>query len=65
MHRLGYRLAMLALVLGLSGCGGGIPEGIPPGATQGLTPEQEKQHKELMELEAGQGKTSKAARKGP
>lgn len=53
------RLAMLTLVLILpmtSGCGGGIPEGIPPNAG-GVTPERQK---ELDNLAAEEEAAAKA-----
>jgi hypothetical protein len=64
MHRLGYGFSALALVLGLSGCGGGIQEGMPTDATGQLTPEQEKLQKSLMEEEEAAAKARKT-QKGP
>jgi len=53
-----HRLAIIALLLvGMAGCGGGgIPEGMPPNVGQGLTPEQQKEHDELVAKEEAASK---------
>jgi len=45
------------LLLGLTGCGGGIQEGIPANANQTLTPEQQKEHDDLMAQEEAASKS--------
>ena len=65
MHHLGYRLATLALLLGLTGCGGGIQEGIPPGAGQAITPEQQKALDDQVAAEEAAAKAEGKTRKGP
>lgn len=65
MQSFGYRLATLAILLGLTGCGGGIQEGIPPGAGQALTPEQQKEHDALVAQEEADAKAAGKNRKGP
>jgi hypothetical protein len=54
-----FRLAVLALGLILpmiSGCGGGIQEGVPTTAG-GVTPEQQKEHDKLVAEEEAAAKT--------
>jgi hypothetical protein len=53
-----HRLAIIALLLvGMAGCGGGgIQEGMPPNAGQGLTPEQQKEHDDLVAKEEAASK---------
>jgi len=63
MRRLGYGFSALALVWGLSGCGGGIQEGMPADTGQ-LTPEQEQLQKDLMADEEAAAKARKT-QKGP
>lgn len=65
MNRLGYRLATLAILLGLTGCGGGIEEGIPASATGGLTPEQQKEHDALVAQEEADAKAQPKGKRGP
>lgn len=65
MDRLGYRWATLVILLGLSGCGGGIQEGIPPGAGQMLTPEQQKEQDALVAQEEAAAKADGKTRRGP
>ncbi len=65
MLGLGHRLAALALLLGLTGCGGGIREGIPPGAGQALTAEQQKEHDALVAQEEAEAKARSKGRSGP
>src|SRR4051812_18489082 len=65
MHRLGFWIAPLALLLGLSGCGGGVQGGIPPGVGQSLTPEQQKEHDALVAEEEAQAKAQGKGRRGP
>ena len=64
MNRLGYRLATLAILLGLTGCGGGIQEGIPPNAGQ-LTPEQQKAVDALVAQEEADAKAAPKGKRGP
>jgi len=65
MNPLGYRLATLAILLGLTGCGGGIQEGMPASVNQGLTPEQQKEHDALVAEEEAAAKTRGKNRTGP
>jgi hypothetical protein len=54
MHR--FSIAVLFL-LGLAGCGGGgIQEGMPSNVSAGLTPEQQKEHDELIAKEEAAAK---------
>ncbi|WP_406693897.1 hypothetical protein V5E97_22935 [Singulisphaera sp. Ch08] len=65
MHSIGCRLAALAILMGLTGCGGGIQEGIPPGAGQALTPEQQKEHDALVAQEEAESKARNKGKSGP
>jgi hypothetical protein len=65
MNRFGYRLATLAILLGLTGCGGGIEEGIPANVGQGLTPEQQKEHDALIAQEEAEAKAQPKGKRGP
>ncbi len=54
MHRLSF---IALLFLGLTGCGGGgIQEGMPSNVGGSLTPEQQKEHDELVAKEEAAAK---------
>jgi|GEM_PF-2649669 len=65
MPQLRFRLVILVLLVSLIGCGGGISEGIPPGAGQALTPEQQKEHDDLVAQEEAAAKAASKGRRGP
>ncbi|WP_435020409.1 hypothetical protein TA3x_001813 [Tundrisphaera sp. TA3] len=51
------RIAIIAmLILGTTGCGGGIQEGIPSNVGGVLTPEQQKEHDDLVAQEEAAAK---------
>lgn len=66
MRRAANWLCRLALLGSLAGCGGGgIAEGIPPGAGGTLSPEQQKEHDALVAQEEAESKAAGKTRRGP